>query len=68
MPRSAGLKLWLLAALVVLAHVLGLEWFARQADALSNLTRMVAPMYTRMLAPKAPEPVVVSVSPPVWAE
>ncbi|MDB5898370.1 MAG: hypothetical protein JWP41_1972, partial [Ramlibacter sp.] len=62
--RLTRLKLWLLAALVVLAHVLALEWFARQADAISGLTKMVAPMYTRMLTPTVPRPVVASASPP----
>jgi hypothetical protein len=65
-PRPAGLKLWLLAGLVLLAHALALEWFARQADAPSALTRMVAPMYTRTLRPtQAPVVVAAAAAPAV---
>lgn len=60
-------RLALLALAVVLAHLLGLEWFARQADAISGLALMVPPMYTRLLKPAPAPPVVASVStaPPV---
>lgn len=60
MVRPAKLKrrLALLAVLVVAGHVLGLEWMAREADQISRLPLMVAPMYTRLLQPTAPAPVV----------
>jgi hypothetical protein len=57
-------RLALLALVVVLAHLLGLEWFARQADAISGLSLMVAPMYTRMLKPAPAPPIVASTSAP----
>lgn len=57
MVRPARLKLALLAAGVVFAHLLGLEWISRQADAISGLKAMVPPMYTRLLKPAAPPPV-----------
>jgi hypothetical protein len=58
--RSPRLRLALLGALVVLAHLYALEWLARQADAISGLTLMVPPMYTRLLKPVTPPPVVVT--------
>lgn len=58
-----GLKLSLLAALVVTAHLLALEWIGRQADAISGLPAMAPTMYTRLLKP-APPPVVAAASPP----
>lgn len=58
MVRPTALKLALLAALVVVGHVLGLEWVARQADKISGLTLMAPPMYTRLLQPAKPPPVV----------
>jgi hypothetical protein len=60
--RTPRLRLALLAVLVALGHVLSLEWLARQADAISGLTLMTAPMYTRTLKPVAPPPVVASVT------
>ena len=58
MVRPAKLTLALLSAAVVVGHVLGLEWISRQADQISGLTLMAPPMYTRMLKPAAPPPVV----------
>ena len=63
MVRPPKLKLALLAVLVVLGHVASLEWLARQADALSGLTLMTPPMYTRLLQPTAPPPVVAAAAP-----
>jgi hypothetical protein len=60
--RAPGLKFALLAALVVVAHLLGLEWFGRQADAISGLSRFAPPMYTRLLEPATPPPVVTAAS------
>ena len=65
MVRPAKLTLALLAALVVLGHLVGLEWFARQADRISGLKLMTPPLYTRLLQPAAPPPVVaVAPAPP----
>lgn len=64
MVRSARLKLALLGAAVVLTHIVVLEWMARAADQISGLTLMAPPMYTRMLQPAAPPPVVAMAAPP----
>lgn len=64
MVRSPALKLALLAALVAIAHLLALEWLSRQADAISGLDAMVAPMYTRLLQPAVPVIVTSAPSPP----
>jgi hypothetical protein len=56
--RSPRLKLALLALAVIAGHLAGLEWISLQADQASGLTLMVPPMYTRMLQPAAPPPVV----------
>jgi outer membrane biosynthesis protein TonB len=58
--RSAKLRLALIAVLVVLGHLLALEWLARQADAMAGMTLMVPPMYTRLLKPTAPPPVIAT--------
>ncbi|MEJ8839924.1 DUF3108 domain-containing protein [Ramlibacter sp. AN1133] len=63
MVRPPKLALALLAVLVALGHFASLEWLARQADALSGLTLMTPTMYTRMLQPAAPPPVVATVAP-----
>jgi hypothetical protein len=61
--RTAALRLALLAVLVALAHLVALEWAAREVEAVSGLKAMVPPMYTRLLKPSAPPPVVASVQP-----
>ncbi|MCD6078309.1 MAG: hypothetical protein K0R89_2247 [Ramlibacter sp.] len=67
MARTARLKLALVGGGVVLAHLLVLEWFGRQADALSALQAMAPPMFTRLLRPVQPPP-VASAPPPAAAE
>jgi hypothetical protein len=65
--RSARLKFALLALGVVAGHLVALEWLAQHATALSSLKTMVPPMYTRLLKPAAPPPVVATatqVAPP----
>lgn len=62
MVRRAALKLALLAALVLAGHLVALEWLGRQADAISGMPRMAPPMFTRMLRPATPPP-VVSIAP-----
>ena len=64
MVRSPRLKLALLALVVIAGHLLGLEWISRQADQISGLSVMVPPMYTRMLQPTTPPPVVAMPAPP----
>lgn len=58
MVRSPRLKLALLVLAVIAGHIAGLVWFSLQADQASALRLMVPPMYTRMLQPSAPPPVV----------
>lgn len=64
MARRARLKPWLLAAPVLLGHLLALEWLGRQADAISGLDEMAPVMFTRMLQPAAPPPVVAATASP----
>lgn len=64
MARRPALKLALLAALVVLGHLLALEWLGRQADAISGLREMAPVFFTRMLRPQAPPPVVAQAPAP----
>lgn len=64
MAGRTPLKLALLAALVLLVHLLALEWLGRQADAISGLRAMAPVFFTRMLQPQAPPPVVVQAPAP----
>lgn len=64
MVRRATLKLALLAGLVLFGHLLVLEWIGRAADAISGMPAMSAVMYTRLLQPVKPPPVVAAPSPP----
>jgi outer membrane biosynthesis protein TonB len=61
--RTATLRLAPLAVLVALGHFASLEWLARQADAISGLTLMPPPMYTRLLQPTEPPPVTAMATP-----
>lgn len=56
MVRPAKLRLALIGALVVAGHLLGLEWFGREADKISRMPVMVPPMFTRLLQPATPAP------------
>lgn len=58
MVRSPRLKLALLALAVIAGHLVALAWLSLQAGQASALRLMVPPMYTRMLQPTAPPPVV----------
>lgn len=64
MARRARLTPWLLAAPVLLGHLLALEWLGRQADAISGLDEMAPVMFTRMLQPAAAPPVAAVAAPP----
>lgn len=57
--RLAGLGL-----AVLLLHLLALEGLARYQAQATLLRPMVAPMYTRLLQPQAPAPVVAAPNPP----
>lgn len=64
MARSPDLKkLWLPLGLVLVAHAVGLEWLARHRDALDLLPPLAPPMYTRILQPTVPPPVVAAATP-----
>lgn len=63
MAGPARLKPWLLLGLVLLAHAAGLEWLARQREALELMPLFAPPMYTRLLQPAAPAPVVAAPPP-----
>jgi hypothetical protein len=63
--RRPSLSLWLLLGIVLAAHLWGLEWFAREREALSLLQALPPPMFTRLLQPT--EPVRVAAMSPVVA-
>jgi hypothetical protein len=55
LKRGAGTPLLaLLTLVVVLLHVLALQWLARQLEQRSALRPMATPMFTRLLQPQAP--------------
>jgi hypothetical protein len=56
--RARSLKLTLLAGAVGLLHLLALEWIGREMDAISGLQEMAPVMFTRILRPAEPPPVV----------
>jgi hypothetical protein len=56
--RAPRLKLTLLAGAVGLLHLLALEWIGREMDAISGLQEMAPVMFTRILRPAEPPPVV----------
>ena len=58
MVRPPALKLALLGGLVLVGHLLTLEWVGRQADKISGMPAMAPPMFTRLLKPATPPPVV----------
>jgi hypothetical protein len=61
--RPAKLAPWLLLGLVLVAHLVGLEWAARRRDQLALLQTMAPPMYTRLLRPAEPPVVVAEAAP-----
>jgi hypothetical protein len=63
--RRPRLKLALLAGLVLVAHVVALVLFHREIEVKSALPQMTAPMFTRLLQPKEPPPVLAQVERPV---
>jgi hypothetical protein len=59
---------WLvLTGIVLLLHVLAIDWVARQLQQTSLLPKMTAPMFTRLLQPEAPPEIVAAapVPPPL---
>jgi hypothetical protein len=59
---SAGVRLAALLVLVLLLHMLALDWLARQLEPISMLRPLATPMFTRLLQPEAP--VAVAAPPP----
>lgn len=64
MVRAPKLKLTLLAAAVVLLHLVALEWIGREMDTISGLKEMAPVMFTRILRPAEPPPVVAEPAAP----
>jgi hypothetical protein len=63
-----GRARWLvLTGIVLLLHVLAIDWVARQLQQTSLLPKMTAPMFTRLLQPEAPPEIVAAapVPPPL---
>jgi hypothetical protein len=61
--RPPKLRLALLLLAVLLAHLVGMEWLARKREKLAALPQMPPPMYTRLLKPVEPPPVLVAAKP-----
>ncbi len=66
-PRRLTALLLALTAAVVIGHLIALDWLARHAPAPQGLAAMPEPVFTRVLAPSAEDPVVVAVPPPAPA-
>ena len=68
MARSAKLTPWrtlgLILALVLAIHLVGLEWASRRREQAAVLQAMAPPMFTRLLEPATPPPVVAQAAPP----
>jgi hypothetical protein len=60
----AKLKLAVLAAGVGLLHFVTLEWLGREMDTLSALKEMAPVMFTRILRPAEPPPVIAAATAP----
>ena len=50
----AGARLLALAAIVLLLHLMAMQWVAQQLQPLGVLPKMATPMFTRLLSPQAP--------------
>jgi hypothetical protein len=61
--RHPRLKLALLAGVVLVAHLVAVEWVGREIAVVSELPTMAPPMFTRLLKPSEPPPVVAHVEP-----
>jgi hypothetical protein len=62
--RPPKLKLAVLAAGVGLLHFVALEWLGREMDTLSALKEMAPVMFTRILRPTEPPPVIAAATAP----
>jgi outer membrane biosynthesis protein TonB len=51
---GAGTRLLAVSAVVLLLHVIALQWLARQLEQSAVLRQMATPMFTRLLQPQAP--------------
>jgi hypothetical protein len=54
LSAGAGWRLAALLAIVVLVHVLALDWIARRLEETPVLRPLATPMFTRLLRPEAP--------------
>ena len=54
LTSSTGIRLLALLAVVLLAHLLALQWLARQLEQPAALRPLPTPMFTRLLRPQAP--------------
>ncbi len=64
--KRIGRTLAALTFLVVLAHLLTIEWMARNAPGRAGLEEMAEPMFTRVLQPEDPAPLAATPpAPPV---
>jgi len=54
LTSGAGTRLLALLAVVLLAHLLALQWLARQLEQPAVLRPLPTPMFTRLLRPQAP--------------
>jgi hypothetical protein len=63
--RPATLSRWLLLGLVLVLHFVVLDWFAREREEQELLIKpMAEPMYTRLLKPTEPPPIVAQAETP----
>jgi hypothetical protein len=64
LSAGSGLRLAALLVLVLLLHIVALQWLARQLEPASVLRPLPTPMFTRLLQQEAPIAVPVQPSPP----
>ena len=64
LSAGTGRRFAALLVVVLLAHVVALQWLARQLEPLSVLRPLATPMFTRLLRPEAPAAVPAAPSRP----
>jgi hypothetical protein len=64
LSAGSGLRLAALLVLVLLLHIVAVQWLARQLEPASVLRPLPTPMFTRLLQQEAPIAVPVQPSPP----
>jgi hypothetical protein len=60
MPPPRRVRWFALIGVVLLLHVLAIDWVARQLQQTSLLPKMTAPLFTRLLQPEAPPDIVAA--------